>query len=428
MRIAPTVLFTCLGACGLGVATLLVPVVRAQPYPPDLALDHPAIRYWERAPDNAVSRLDAGLIDGTSTLAFADGGLGYLSSLLAQLDVGIDSQVMVFSKTSLQAEIVSPRQPRAIYFNDDVAVGFVPDADLIEVAAVDAGVGVAFYGLPAERSDRARFSRSTCLRCHHGPATMGVPGLYVGSVYPNPSGRANIHLGTVVTDHRTAFDERWGGWYVTGTHGALRHRGNAVARDPSAPDRLVTEGTQNVTSLTGTLDTSRYLSPVSDIVALMTLEHQTQMVNLMTRLTWQARISFAEGSGDVVDGAVGALVEHLLAYMLFVDEAPLPDPVTGVSTFTATFPERGPHDGLRRSLRDFDLRTRLFRYPLSYMIYSRAFDGLPDHVRVRLYERLHAVLTGTERSDAFAHLSTDDRRAILEIVRETKPDLPEYWR
>ena len=417
-----------MGACGLGVATLLVPVVRAQPYPPDLALDHPAIRYWARTPDNAVSRLDAGLIEGTSTLAFADGGLGYLPSLLAQLDVGIDSQVLVFSKTSLQAEIVSPRQPRAIYFNDDVAVGFVPDADLIEVAAVDAGVGVAFYGLPAERSDRARFSRSTCLRCHHGPATLGVPGLYVGSVYPNPSGRANIHLGTVVTDHRTAFDERWGGWYVTGTHGALRHRGNAVARDPSAPEQLVTEGTQNVTSLTGTLDTSRYLSPVSDIVALMTLEHQTQMVNLMTRLTWQARISSAEGGGDVVDGAVGALVEDLLAYMLFVDEAPLPHPVTGVSTFAATFPERGPHDGLGRSLRDFDLRTRLFRYPLSYMIYSRAFDGLPDHVRARLYERLHAVLTSTERGEAFAHLSADDRQAILEIMRETKPDLPDYWR
>ena len=417
-----------MGACGLGVATLLVPVVRAQPYPPDLALDHPAIRYWARAPDNALSRLDAGLIEGTATLGFADGGLGYLPSLLAQLDVGIDSQVLVFSKTSLQAEIVSPRQPRAIYFNDDVAVGFVPNADLIEVAAVDAGVGVAFYGLPAERSDRARFSRSTCLRCHHGPATLGVPGLYVGSVYPNPSGRANIHLGTVVTDHRTASDERWGGWYVTGTHGALRHRGNAVARDPSAPERLVTEGTQNVTSLTGTLDTSRYLSPASDIVALMTLEHQTQMVNLMTRLTWQARISSAEGGGDVVDGAVGALVEDLLAYMLFVDEAPLPDPVTGVSTFTATFPERGPHDGLGRSLRDFDLRTRLFRYPLSYMIYSRAFDGLPNHVRARLYERLHAVLTSTERGEAFAHLSADDRQAILEIVQETKPDLPDYWR
>ena len=418
----------CLGACALGVATLLVPVVRAQPYPPDLALDHPAIRYWERAPDNAVSRLDAGLIEGTSTLAFADGGLGYLPSLLAQLDVGIDSQLMVFSKTSLQADIVSPRQPRAIYFNDDVAVGFVPDADLIEVAAVDAGVGVAFYGLPTERSDRARFSRSTCLRCHHGPATLGVPGLYVGSVFTNPSGRANIHLGTVVTDHRTEFDERWGGWYVTGTHGALRHRGNAVARDPSAPDRLVTEGTQNVTSLTGTLDTSRYLSPVSDIVALMTLEHQTQMVNLMTRLTWQARISSAESGGDVMDGAVGALVEDLLAYMLFVDEAPLPDPVTGVSTFTATFPERGPHDGLGRSLRDFDLRTRLFRHPLSYMIYSRAFDGIPDHVRARLYQRLHAVLTGTDRSGEFTHLSSDDRQAVLDIVRDTKPDLPDYWR
>ncbi len=413
---------------GLGVAALLLPVVRAQPYPTDLALDHPAIRYWERAPDNAVARLDAGLAEGTAMLPFADGGPGYLPSLLARLDVRVDSQVLVFSKTSLQADIVSPRRPRAIYFNDDVAVGFVPDADLIEVAAVDTGVGVAFYSLPTQRSDRVRFSRSTCLRCHHGPATLGVPGLYVGSVFPNPSGRANIHLGTVVTDHRTAFDERWGGWYVNGSHGALRHRGNAVANDPSAPDRLVTEGTHNLTSLTSKLDTSPYLSPVSDIVALMTLEHQTQMVNMMTRLTWQARISSAGGAGDVVDGPVGALVEELLAYMLFVDEARLTDPVTGVSTFTSTFPQRGPHDERGRSLRDFDLHTRLFRHPLSYMIYSRSFDGLPEHVRARLYARLHAVLTGAERSGEFPHLSPDDRRAILEIVRETKPDLPDYWR
>lgn len=410
------------------VAALLLPVVRAQPYLPDLALDHPAIRYWEHAPDNAVARLDAGLAEGTSTLTFADGGRGYLPSLLARLDVNVDSQLLVFSKTSLQAEIVSPRSPRAIYFNDDVAVGFVPDAHQIEVAAVDAQVGVAFYSLATERADRVQFSRSSCLRCHHGPATLGVPGLYVGSVYPNPSGRANIHLGTVVTDHRTAFDERWGGWYVTGTHGTLRHRGNAVASDPSAPDRLVTEGTQNLTSLAAKLDTSRYLSPVSDIVALMTLEHQTQMVNLMTRLTWQARISAAGSESNAVDGPVGALVEELLAYMLFVDETRLADPVTGVSTFTETFPARGPHDGRHRSLRDFDLQTRLFRHPLSYMIYSRSFDGLPDHVRARLYERLHAVLTSTERGEAFAHLSADDRQAILEIMRETKPDLPDYWR
>ena len=431
----------------LSLAAAAAPSHAAQLYEETIPIDHPALGLRVRQPDNAVQELAARLADGRTTLRPAGAGADPLRGVLRRLDIHPDSQVLVFSRTSLQRQAISPRRPRAIYFNDEVAVAFVPGSDRIELAAVDAGLGVAFYELEATRGSPPRLMRSTgCLQCHHGPATLGVPGLYVGSVFPSPSGEPNFGLGTVVTDHRTPLEERWGGWYVTGTLGAQSHRGNAVARDPVRPERLDAAGARNLTSLARKADTSRYLEPGSDIVALLVLEHQTQMTNYLTRLAWLARLAAAadESTAAAADtraapgrgrGAPGAAprralddwIEETVAYLLFADEAPLAEPITGVSTFTATFPRRGPHDARGRSLRDFDLRTRLFRYPLSYLIYGRAFDALPDGVRVRVYERLHEVLTGADGSPRFRHLDEAARRAILQIVAETKTDLPPFW-
>jgi hypothetical protein len=325
---------------------------------------------------------------------------------------------LVFSKTSLQADKISPRQPRAIYFNDDAAIGFVKNGRL-ELAGLDPKQGMIFYTMSGEKTEPPRLVRSQgCLRCHQGPATAGVPGLFVSSVFPNASGMAS-RLRGIVTDHRTPFAQRWGGWYVTGTHGRQRHRGNAVALNPAQPEELETEGTQNLTSLDSKFVPAGYLSPLSDIVALMTLEHQTQMINLLTRVGWEARIAAQPSNAGI---------EEIVAYMLFADEDPLRDPIQGVSTFSKTFPQRGPRDGRGRSLRDFDLQTRLFRYPLSYMIYARAFDALPDAVRERIYLRLFEILSGQDPSEKFARLSAGDRQSILEILRETKSNLPAYWR
>ena len=428
------------------LAAAAAPSPAAQLYEETIPIDHPALGLRVRRPDNAVQELAARLADGRTALRPVGAEADPLRGLLRRLDIRPDSQVLVFSRTSLQRQAISPRRPRAVYFNDEVAVAFVPGSDRIELAAVDAGLGVAFYELEATRRGQPRLVRHTgCLRCHHGPATLGVPGLYVGSVFPSPSGEPNFGLGTVVTDHRTPLDERWGGWYVTGTHGAQPHRGNAVARDPARPERLDAAGARNLTSLARKADTSRYLEPGSDIVALMVLEHQTQMTNHLTRLAWLARLAAAAESTEAVTdtgaapgrgrGAPGAAerralddwLEETVAYLLFADEAPLAEPIAGVSTFTATFPRRGPHDARGRALRDFDLRTRLFRYPLSYLIYGRAFDALPDGVRVRVYERLHEVLTSADASPRLRHLDEAARRAILQIVAETKTDLPPFW-
>jgi hypothetical protein len=199
-----------------------------------------------------------------------------------------------------------------------------------------------------------------------------------------------------VTDHRTPFADRWGGWYVNGAAGET-HRGNAVSTDPEFTTSMAAPR----------FDAKSYLAPSSDIVALMTLEHQTQMTNLLTRLSWEARIA-------PKDDALAPRIEEVVRYMLFVDEAPLREPIRGASSFTETFPRVGPRDRKGRSLRDFDLEKRLFRYPLSYMVYSRHFDGLPKTVRERLGRRLYELLPGEER------------QAILEILHDTKPGLPGF--
>jgi len=365
----------------------------AQIYASNLPADHPAIHYMQGAVDDPVAQL----INRRVKLEPRE-GFGYLPSLLEHLGINPDSQALVFSKTSFQAEKISPRNPRAIYFTDDAAVGWVRGSDSLEVAATDPQRGTVFYTLNAA-DGQPRFTRQdVCLKCHQGPATLGVPGIFVGSVFPSSSGMPD-RLGAIITDHRTALEDRWGGWYVTAAHGEQRDRANAVAPDPAEPHALRTEGKQNLTSLVREFNTTGYLMPSSDIVALMTFEHQTQMTNFITRLAWEARM------GQSLDADIDAIV----AYMLFAEEAPLREPIEGVSTFAKTFPQRGPRDSHGRSLRDFDLHTRLFRYPLSYMVYSAAFDALPESVRDRIWRRVFAEMK--------------DRPDVLEILRDTKPGI-----
>src|SRR5579872_608867 len=387
-----------------------------------IPLDSPAIRYTQD-PNDPVARLEKRLERGEAKLEYASENLGYLPSVLRRLGVNPDSQALVFSKTSIQLKHISPRTPRAIYFNDEVSVGFVQGGDVLELTSLDPKLGIILYTLDTEKTDKPQFSRrDDCLKCHQGPVTLGVPGLLVSSVHPRTSGPGESHGSSYMTDHRVPIDERWGGWYVTGTTGMQKHFGNNVNLvDPLQPGGPAGADSQNVTDLSGFFDTSRYPAATSDLVALMTLEHQTRMTNLIVRIGWDARI-------DPRDPKLNGEIEEMLGYMLFTEEAPLKSPVAGVSPFTKTFPERGPRDKRGRSLRDFDLKTHLFRYPLSYMIYSAAFDGMPDAARERIFQRLYEILTGKDQTKPFAKLSADDRRALLEIVRETTPGLPNYWK
>lgn len=373
--------------------------------------EHKAIQYFETVANEPVKHLDEAIDAGTANLRFDPGGFSYLRDLLKHFDINPDSQLLVFAQDSFQASVISAQWPRAIYFNDEVAVGFEPQGQYFEVSALDPKQGVMFYTLEKEPRAKPSFGRrETCLQCHQGGQTLGIPGLVISSQYI-PKGAEVEHVrGGFVTDDRTPIEDRWGGWFISGSV-PQKNRGVPIGAGAELP-----------------FDPAHYLSPNSDVVALLTLEHQTRMTDLIVRIGWDTRIAFADGKLQQVQPHLDAAIDDMVGYMLFADEAPLTGPIKGVSTFTTTFPERGPKDSKGRSLRDFDLQKRLFKYPCSYMIYTKAFDSMPQWDLDRIYRRLYDVLTGKNTDPKFARLSADDRRNVLEILRATKPNLPAYWK
>lgn len=407
---------------------------------PDYEL--PPINYSAAPASNAVSRLQARLDAGRGRLPLGE-PTACLREVLAALEVPVASQVLVFSKTSLQRALIEPRRPRAIYFSEDAYVGWVPGG-LMEVAVTDPQLGLAFYRFdPRDTAPPVRFARDAdCLSCHAGSLTRDWPGLMVRSVFPDARGEPIVSAGTFLIGHESPLSERWGGWYVTGTHGAARHLGNVIATEAASGATLDREAGANVTNLAGYFATSQYLRPDSDIVALMVLEHQVGMHTRLAQAALRVRKWMAyqqnlqrelkepvtdvpEGTAlRVVETEAGRIVEHLL----FCDEAALPaGGVHGAGDFERAFRRNKCTDPRGRSLKDFDLRTRLFAWRCSYMIYSQAFDALPPALKACVYQRLKAVLTTPAPPKRFAHSPAAERAAIGEILLATKPDLRAAW-
>jgi hypothetical protein len=412
-------------AVAVGVAAAAVAGLAAAPteqgaLTPSELRNHPAIQYQLVPPQDPVAQLGERLKRGEVQLHF-DPTSGYLRSVLSALDVTEESQLLVFSKTSFQARRISPTNPRALYFNDTVSVGFVRGGEVVELVAQDPRQGAIFYTLEQKPSGAPQLTRDlSCIQCHTSDGTLDVPGMFLGSVFPAIDGAA-LYAPVFSVDHRTLFEFRWGGWYVTGTHTLPRHLGNAVAASPAPLEDMVSGATLHVTSLTGRFDMTGYLTPHSDIVALLAIEHQARLLNMITRVGWDARIG-------VDGGRQAAGIRDLVDYLLFVDEEPLPGPVQGTTHFAQTVAGRGPRDSRGRSLRDLDLRTRLLRYPCSYLIYSAPFEALPAKTKTAIYERMWAVLSGAVTDARYTRLSAADRQAIIEILRDTKTDLPPSFR
>jgi hypothetical protein len=389
------------------------------PISPSALRNHPAVGYQTGAITDAVTRMNARLAGGELSLAF-EPGTGFLRSLLAALDVPVESQLLVYSKTSFQARRISPDNPRALYFNDTVSVGWVRGGDVLELAAHDPAQGTNFYTIEQAPGSTPRATRQLgCVHCHTWEATLDVPGMFLGSVVPATDGGV-LYVPAFSIDHRTAYDVRWGGWYVTGRHELPRHLGNALVPAGGVIEDAVTPASVHVESLAGRFDTSTYPASGSDVAALLVMEHQARMLNLMTRVGWEARVGADAGR------PLSVVVDELVDYLLFVDEKPLPGPVAP-SAFTRAFTAGAVRDTRGRSLRDLDLRTRLLRHPCSYLIYSPSFDGLPPTAKQAVYARLWAVLSGAVRGDRYDRLTAPDRAAVIEILRDTKPDLPAYF-
>jgi len=246
------------------------------------------------------------------------------------------------------------------------------------------------------------------------------------SMYPLPDD-PNAYANGFSTVQGSPLEQRWGGWWVTGDTGGAQHLGNipvmpaeknfARPRNPKAP----------LPTVEGFFDLKGYPAATSDVVALLVLAHETTVTNLIGRLGWEARVAEAEPSADAsarVKDAAGELAES----MLFLDEELLARPVQGSSGFAEAFAASGPRDAKGRSLRDLDLHTRLFKYPCSFLIYGAAFNALPPAARQAVYGRLWEVLSGRDTRKITQQLSAADRQAILQILRDTKPDLPESFK
>jgi hypothetical protein len=391
-------------ALSLGVTALALAI--ASHVPTSGQAEHPPTL-------DRVARLNQALIAHRQTLG-RDGRTGYLRSVLDALGVPVDSQLLVFSKTGAQRAYTSPRTPRALYFDESVAVGYVPGAPMIELAAHDAQHGMVFYSLDQTAAAPSIVRQTGCLTCHVSPSTLGVPGMIARSHHVADDGSVLPAAPVHDVTHQTPHPDRWGGWFVTfedapPAYSQLAHAGN-ITFSP----RGDTSNQVFVDWINSAPGERGYLSASSDIAALLVFDHQVHALNLLTKLNQEARLA---------PYGVAGLVDALADYLLFVGEEPPIVALRAPTGLADRLASKTPKDRRGRSFAQFDLVRRLMRYPCSYVVYSDVFDDLPQAVRHAVYRRMIDRLSGNET--ALPRVSLDDRQAILEILRDTKPDFPQ---
>ena len=387
--------------------------------------DEEVVDYSNTVGKDPIAVLQKRIDSGEVTLRY-DEQFGYLPAMLQELKILGGSQMLVFSKTSLQRSRIGPTNPRALFFNDSTYVGYIPGAPLMELSGVDPRLGGIFYTLEQHPQSKPRFVRTDqCLECHASSKTLGVPGHIARSFETTDDGEVDLFSGTSVVNDRTPFADRWGGWYVTGTHGDQRHKGNLIGKPAFARYEQGISTNGNLTTLTNFFDRRDFLQPGSDIVALMVFEHQAYLHNWITRMHYESTQHLQMYQHIRY---LRKLTDNFLRSLLFIDESPLTATVAGTSDFTEKFQKLGPKDGKGRSLRQLNLQTRLMEHPCSFLIYSEAFDGLPAPLKAHIYTRLDEILSGRDTTGIFDKIAPETRRALKEILQATKPDLAAAWK
>ena len=364
-----------------------------------------------------------------------------LQWLLAELGVPVESQIFVFSKTSLQRELINPETPRVLYFSDEAYIGWSPTG-AFEVAVFDAKLGATFYVFePHATKEEPLLARSgDCLLCHS--RHEHTPSLRTRSVFPDANGEPLSGSGSSNIAPSTPLAERWGGWYVTGTKAPFEHRGNLTGKKIDDFEGPAAQPTRNLLSLEGVVDTRRYLLKTSDVVPLLMHDHQVHVHNVLSKANQDARIALhrwpamreilglpkdapPQGSCLVV---FDSQAEKVLDALLCRDEATWPaGGIQGDGVFAPAYAKSRKSDAKGRSLRDLDLQTRLFRYRCSPLIYSESFATLPKELHDIILLRLSSGLRAFPPSPSFGHLPDDERAAIHEILSATLPNLPVGW-
>lgn len=406
--------------------------------------ENPPINYSASTPNDMAMALEKAQEQGKVSIDRTD-DWAVLHGVLKQFNIPEESQVMVFSKTSKQNDRISPATPRVVYFGDNAYVGY-SYGGLLEVSVIDPKLGPIFYLADphVEKKEPIRFTRDqSCLSCHGGPFSPEVPGVIVRSVCPGPEGHPIMSQGSTVVDTTTPFEDRWGGWYVTGKHGKAVHKGNVTAEENGESVKLDLLPGQNITDLGKFFDIEPYPRKTSDIVALMVLEHQTSTQNILTKAN-QASIramhmqkslqkELGEPILDEPTGTARRIIDHcaedVVDALLFKDEAALPEGgIEGNGDFQAAFEKNGPRTPEGRSLKDMQLLTRLFKYRCSYTIYGITFQNLMPQLKTTVFQRLTEALEGKAKLNRYDYLGERERKNIMAILATTVPDAPAAWK
>lgn len=412
----------------LGLLTLLTGFARAQFFND---FDQPPHDYWTAQMNDPMTRLLAEIERGEKVIK-EQPGLPLVRRLLKGLEIPVESQVLVFSRTSLQRGLVSPGNPRAIFFNEETYLGWMPEGR-IEIASSDPERGSVFFFQRKldDRQGKLFVRDRVCIQCHAGSATNFLPGLLARSVFPDGRGRSIKSVDSFErVGHNVALSDRWGGWYVTGGHEELRHMGNAIASRGARGVELISDKAVEQVGLKHFFDTSQYPIATSDVTALLVLDHQVSMHFKLMEASYIVRqaIHDAGWSGKEVpleqpeqfERALRIATEQVVNHLLFADEVPIGGGrVAGDGVFVKSFLAGRVADSKGRSLRDFKLEERMFSYRCSYMIYSKSFTGLPEVLRKSIYRRLHEVLEPRLPVHRYDHFVPGERAAILEILNET---------
>jgi hypothetical protein len=410
-------------ALGMAIATSALTSGQKQEGWAGVLDEHPSIQYATRLPTDRVTTLNQALARKERSLR-RDPRTGYLLPVLEALGVPVESQLLVFSKTGVQRAYTSPHNPRAIFFDESVVVAYVPGSPMIELAAHDPQQGVVFYTLEQAAAAPALIRRTSCLTCHVSASTLDVPGLIVRSNTVGDDGNVLSQFGSYDVTHKTPHPDRWGGWFVTSDLLSVPYAQRAHTGNITFSGRGNTSNQVFIDWLNSAPETRGYLSPLSDIVALLVFDHQMHAINLLTRLNWESRVASTRDHVSASDDTLRSLVNALAEYLLFVGEVPPSVALTPRPGFAERLASRTPEDRHGRSLGQLDLVNRLARYPCSYMVYSEAFEGLSPAVKQAVYGRMIGLLAGHDRDARSVRMSAEDRRAVLDILRDTKPDFP----
>ena len=402
--------------------------------------------YYEGEPQDPASVLFRQIQAGTKQ-PDTTSGRNYFLWLLKELQVPVESQLLVVSKTGLQRKVVSPATPRAMFFSDQTAITWIQDG-MIEVQSFDAGRGPVFYILEGtetrQQVGKVRFARrESCLNgCHAGSATNYLPGLLARSLHVDLEGKPTSvdKAGIVVNaislhenmSHAMPLRERWGGWAVTGAPAGLEHLGNILVPRGSQPLPFPDLKPMQEVLPYGTN---------SHIVPLLLHDHQVGLMNELYEALYRwrthdfyaekVRLGFKDDRLAVLSStqthAVAEGLESLVAELLFKDEAALPGvPITPDAGFLRAFSSQARRDARGRSLRDFQLTTHLLKHRCSHLIHSPQLLAMPAPFLQQLYARLDAALCG--RSSAGKHLPAEERQAIREILLSVQPGYAEATR